>query len=111
VSYNVGLFDTISDCRKWNSNWLQTEIAFISEKVPYFLEQNNHVNHMATGKLYEWEKQYGREVALTLTEVVAWHWNLAHLHVFSYPGAQKEFLNKWRYYAKELIKKMSGRPR
>ena len=70
-----------------------------------------HVIHMATGKLYEWERQNKRDAALALTEVVAWQWNLAHLHVFNYPGAREEFLNNWRYYAKQVIKAMSGRPK
>jgi hypothetical protein len=68
-----------------------------------------HVKHMTTGKLYEWEKQNSRKAALALTEVMAWQWNLSHLHVFNYPGAREDFLSKWRFYAKQFIRTMSGR--
>jgi hypothetical protein len=61
-----------------------------------------HALHYVSGKFYEWKKEHNdsKEMAICISERLAYQWNLRNLPLISFPGALEYFYEGWIKYVR-----------
>jgi RHS repeat-associated protein len=63
-----------------------------------------HAEHYATGVFEEWKKKWNLAAAAYYSEYLAHRWNLLHLNIVNFPGAQERYEDWMRGYLRLFFK-------